>query len=290
MHDQAQNSSDMTKKDATATVGTKVITVTSGKGGVGKSSVTVALAITIAQRGLRVLIIDADFGFANIDVMLGVTATYDLSHVINGGVDIMDIVLDGHHGVKFISGGSGVFDLMNIGDEQLHSIVTSLLKLEDVADVIIFDTGAGVNENILQLVQSSTETIIVTTPEPTAAMNAYAMMKTIDQLPEKPPIKLIINKAENVKEARHVTQSLIDVSSKYLKLDISDLGYILYDPVVGRSVKAQEPFVVAYPKSTAAVNVRTIVSTLIDAPGTVALADERRGFSRFLRKFLFPYG
>ena len=147
---------------------TQVITVASGKGGVGKSSVALNMAIAMSRKGRRVLIIDMDFGFSNIDVMLGVSTRRDLMDVVQRDMDIRDIIEPGLEGVQFISGGSGVYELTQLNGDQLMRIVDNLKQLEDVADTIIFDTGAGASDNILQLIYASHKTLLVTTPEPTA--------------------------------------------------------------------------------------------------------------------------
>ena len=262
---------------------TRVITVTSGKGGVGKSSFSVNLAIALSGLGKRVLIIDADFGLANVDVMLGVTSRYDLANVVRGEMHIRDVILKGHGGVQFISGGSGVLDLIKLSEAQLAHFVDSLLQLEDIADIIIFDTGAGVTDNILRLIRSSTEAIVVTTPEPTAIMDAYALVKIMRQAEDLPLVRLLVNKAYSPSEGRDTLNSFLRIANRYMQLEIDPLGYVLQDNAMSRAVRLQSPILVSFPKSVAAQNIQQIAAKLCD----VRIEHMQRGGIRgFLERIL----
>ncbi|NLX70518.1 MAG: MinD/ParA family protein, partial [Clostridiales bacterium] len=146
----------------------RIIAVTSGKGGVGKTNFTLNCGIALKKIGYRVLIIDADFGLANIDVMLGITPKYNLFHVIDGKRKIQDVITEGPCGIKFISGGSGIWELINLSSHKLEEFMVMLEGLDNIADIILIDTGAGVSERILKMVLAANEVIIITTPEPTA--------------------------------------------------------------------------------------------------------------------------
>jgi flagellar biosynthesis protein FlhG len=262
--------------------GARVLCVTSGKGGVGKTSISVNLGISLAKKGLRVLLVDADFGLSNVDVMLGTSPPFDLSYVLRGQKKVRDIITEGPGGIQFVSGGSGLNELLNISELQLATVIDNLLLLEDAADVIIFDTGAGVNPLILRMIRSSAETVIVTTPEPTAIMDAYALIKSIVKYSSECQLRLIVNRAESVAEAESTLQKLIGVVSLYQKTDIDPLGYVLNDPAVSRGVRIQQPFVLSYPRSAATRNVDAIAWNLLDrkpeTPGS--------GLQAFLNKVL----
>ncbi|MDR0248456.1 MAG: MinD/ParA family protein [Oscillospiraceae bacterium] len=232
--------------------GARIVCVTSGKGGVGKTNFAVNLAISLSKKGARVLIVDADFGLANVDVVMGVTPTYDLSHVLRREVSVRDAIFEGAGGVKILSGGSGVLELLNLTEVQLSNMVHELLLLDDMADIILFDTGAGVNRNVLRLIAASREIIVVTTPEPTAIMDAYALIKTIHGSAGEAQIRLVVNRADNESEACATAEKFTAVVRLYLDVAISDLGYILSDPTVTRAVRLQRPFVLSFPRSGAA--------------------------------------
>lgn len=258
--------------------GIKVLTVTSAKGGVGKSSVAVNLAISLSRRGLRTLIVDMDLGLANIDVMLGIRTKYDLLSVVNQYKDIRDIIETGIYGVKFISGGSGFEELVKLEQRDLKRIIANIMCLDDIVDYIIFDTGAGINDNIIRLVLASDETIIVTTPEPTSMMDAYALVKLLSKKSIKPEFRLIINMAESEKEAINAAEGFIKIAHKYTGLDIESLGYILEDENMVKAVKNQTPITVRDAKSAAAQNIETIADRYMARPIKSA------GLSAFFKK------
>ncbi len=261
----------------------RVITVTSGKGGVGKSSVALNMAIALSRKGHRVLIIDSDFGFSNIDVMLGVKTKYDLFDLIKRDMDIRDIIEQGLEGVQFISGGSGVYELTKLSEDELTGIVENLKKLEDVADTIIFDTGAGVSDNILRLVCASHDTLLVTTPEPTALVDAYALIKIISENGRKTGISLIINKVGSAAEADSVMNCLVRIAEKNVDVHIRKLGYIFRDISMQKAIRTQVPLMVSFPYCTASANIENIAAKLLD---TSAKEPEKHGFRGFLERFL----
>lgn len=261
----------------------RVITVTGGKGGVGKSSVALNIAIALSRRGQRVLIIDTDFGFSNIDVMLGVKTRHDLLDVVRQDLDIRDIIEQGLEGVQFISGGSGVYELTQLGGGELMRIVDNLKNLEDVADTVIFDTGAGVSDNILRLVYASHDTLVVTTPEPTAVVDAYALIKIIGEQGKNASIRLIINKADNVSEAASVMDCIARIAGKNVDVQVDKMGCIMRDVNMQKAIRMQVPILVSFPHCTASVNIDSIASKLIKVPEA---EHERPGIKGFLDRFL----
>lgn len=262
--------------------GARVVTVTSGKGGVGKTNFAVNFAISLAKKGLRVLIVDADFGLANVDVVMGITPERDLSWVTSGQGEIREIITEGLGGVRIVSGGSGVFDLLNLSELQIDNVVEKLLKIEDVADVIIFDTGAGISNNILKLIESSHEVIIITTPEPTAIMDAYALVKSIVSRNQGTRLRLVVNRAESISDAEDALSKFSVIVQQYLKVNMEVLGYVLNDPIVGKAVRLQRPFVLQAPRSTAARNVDNIAWRFLD----IAPNEQGLTFKSFLNRFL----
>lgn len=264
--DQAQPLRELVKRSAGGDRAMKIVTVASGKGGVGKSSICVNMSIALSLLGYRVLVVDADFGLANIDVMLGVSAKYNMGHLLRGERTVHEIIQQGHSGVRFISGGSGVFELLQMDDAQLRSIMKDLMRLKDPADVILFDAGAGINDNIMQLVESSTDTIVITTPEPTAILDAYALVKTIVRESRQQNIRLIMNKCETRREAQMATEGFVQVIARHLSLEVRSLGCVLYDHDVINSIKSQTPVMTSHPNGRTAREITEITRNLMDIP------------------------
>lgn len=244
--------------------GSRVIAITSGKGGVGKTNFTVNLGIRFAQMGLRVVIIDADLGLANVDVVMGKMSKYNLSDVINSNKNILEILEEGYEGVKFVSGGSGVQELVKLNRTQLVDLLMKLGKLDEEADIILIDTGAGLSENVISFVHAAREVILVTTPEPTSITDAYALIKTITNKDKAKNIKVVVNRADNASEAFNILDKLNVVTQKFLGVKLHKLGYILNDACVIKAVKIQQPFVISFARSEASKNMNDIALTLMD--------------------------
>ncbi len=241
----------------------RVITVTSGKGGVGKTNVAVNLAVSLSEYGFKVIILDADFGLANIDVIFGIVPQFTLVDVINNRKNILEILTEGPRNLKFISGGSGVEQLAKLDKSQLDKFVENISLLDKLADYIIIDTGAGVSENVISFVMAADEVLLVTTPEPTSITDAYALIKMVSNRNKTKPIKLIVNRAETQTEAENILKKLSLVAEKFLSVKLSPLGYVLNDEVVPKSVRMQQPFAIAYPKSNAAKHIRDICKRMV---------------------------
>ena len=262
MVDQAQNLRRLVGK----TKEIRVISVASGKGGVGKSTISVNLAVAMSRLGMRVLIVDADFGLANVDVMLGVTCKYDISHFLRGERALHEIVQQGCEGVRFISGGSGVGDLLNIGEEQLEGLIEGIMHIDFAVDVVILDTGAGISENIIKLVLASSETLVVTTAEPTSILDAYALVKTLVKSNHSHQIHVLVNKCDSKKEAQRVQDGFIEVVGRHLGKNIHPMGLIMYDHNIPQSIKRQVPISVSAPLSETSKEIERIAKSILDIP------------------------
>jgi len=279
MMDQAQNLRELVGRKQEL----KAITIASGKGGVGKSSLAVNLAVSLSRLGVRVLVVDADFGLANVDVMLGVTSKYDVSYFLRGEKTLHEIIQLGHEGVRFISGGSGVNDLLNMDEDQLAGLMSGIVNLDAPIDLILIDCGAGIHENILQMILASSETIIVTTPEPTAILDAYALVKTIVKRDASHPLHVLINKCEGKKEAQRVQEGFIEVVGRHLGKNINPLGLIMYNHDVPISIKRQIPISVSDPSCSTSREVETIARAVMDLPAEKSSSSLlSRVFSRLL--------
>ena len=228
--DQAENLRNIIKKQNQKDLSNaRVIAVTSGKGGVGKSSVSINLAVQFTQMGKKVIILDADFGLANIEVMFGVIPKYNLSDLMVSGREISEIITEGPEGIKFISGGSGIAKLVNPDKEQVKRLVNKMSELENMADVIIIDTGAGISSTVMEFLVASPETIIVTTPEPTSITDSYALLKALSMNDnfrrEDVSIKMIANRVSTESEGRNLYEKLNMVVSKFLDIDMTYFGF-----------------------------------------------------------------
>ncbi len=244
----------------------RVITVTSGKGGVGKSSVSVNLAITLSRLGNRVMILDADFGLANVEIMLGVHPQYNLADLMFHGKNIKDIIAYGPENVGFISGGSGINEMANLTREQVFHLIQKMSELDQLADVIIVDTGAGIGNSVLEFVAASEEVLLVATPEPTSITDAYALLKSLNRCPSYRPgktlVKMIANQVRSGKDADELFEKIGLVVNKFLNIEVEYLGAIPYDPNMSKAIMRQAPITLGEPNSSTAKCIRKIADKL----------------------------
>ncbi|MBN2754087.1 MAG: MinD/ParA family protein [Candidatus Goldbacteria bacterium] len=243
---------------------TKVIAVSSGKGGVGKSNFTVNLAIELSKLGNRVMIFDADLGLANVDIIFGINPRYNLTHVIREERSIKDIITETEYGVKLIASGSGVKELANLSNVQREKFITQLAEVEDMVDILLIDTGAGISKNTLSFIYASDYGIVITTPEPTALMDAYGLIKVVSLSKEAVPLKLIVNMANSKEEAKEIASRVILLSRRFLNTFVESYGFIYRDKAVLNSVMSQKPFSVLHPDSRAANCVKEIAERISD--------------------------
>ena len=237
--------------------GPRTIAITSGKGGVGKTNLTVNLAIALGNMGKRVIIIDADMGMANVDILLGTTSRINLMSLLEPDVALEDVLLRGPYGVSYISGGSGMEHAMELTVMEREILFKKLAGCEDWADIILIDTGAGIGNNVLDFISAADEVLLITTPEPTALTDAYAVMKGYSSITEDPNIKLIVNRVIDEPEIREVVGTLSRTAERFLKLSVECLGYIYDDQMMIKSVRQQVPVMASHPD---AVSSRCIVS------------------------------
>jgi len=228
-----------------------VLAVTSGKGGVGKTNVAANLAVCLTASGKNVILMDADLGLANIDVLFNVRARYTIAHLIDGRRRIDEIIQYGPAGVAMICGVSGITEMTELSSFQRRRIIQQLTDIEHQADFIIIDTAAGISANVLCFCEAARQTLVVTTPEPTSITDAYAMIKKLAQTRSGTRISLLVNMAESRAEAKNVYERLAQTAKKFLSTVVYDAGYILRDEHVTQAVKQAEPLVLAYPRCQA---------------------------------------
>ncbi len=254
--DQAESLRNIIKQQEQKQVSSsRVITVTSGKGGVGKSNTAINLALQFKRMGKRVIILDADFGLANIEVMFGVIPQYNLSDIMYKGKDLKEIIMQGPEGVGFISGGSGIAKMVNLDSEQIKRLVYKMAELEKMADVVIIDTGAGISPSVLEFVAASAEVILVTTPEPTSITDAYALLKALNMFPgferNDTHIRVLCNRVNSESEGQILYEKMSMLVDRFLNINLSMLGCIPQDYLVTKSVMKQKPVSIMYPNSAA---------------------------------------
>lgn len=265
-------------------VKSRVITVTSGKGGVGKTNFTVNLALALADCKQHVLVIDADLGMANVDVILGCWAPYNIMNLLEDNLDINDIIMDGPRGIKFLSGGSGVHELANLSQQDLAIVIKKITLFDDWADIILVDTGAGINRNVINFVMAADEVIIITTPEPTAITDAYALIKTFARLRGTAPLKLVVNRAMDKAEGQVVVEKLVSVAQRFLNLSISELGFVYDDRHVMQAVKKQIPLLILYPDAASSHCIDRIASEVAFGKKNTQAIGMKGFFLKFLDK------
>lgn len=229
----------------------RVLAVTSGKGGVGKTNIVTNLAIALARQGARVLVLDGDLGLANVDLLLGIAPQYDLQDMILGDRSIEDIVLEGPDGIRVVPASSGVEELANLDEYRTECLLRSLTSVEEDVDIILIDAPSGIGTHAVALAQAADEIIVVTTPEPTSFSDAYAMIKVLSQRPLKCTPALLVNQVNSENEALEVSRRVQSVAKRFLNLEIPYWGFVLADESVPKSVVRQEPFLSTYPYSPA---------------------------------------
>jgi flagellar biosynthesis protein FlhG len=241
--------------------------VTSGKGGVGKSNISLSLSLCFQKLGKRTLLVDADTNLANIDILLGINPPFTLADAILGDQFIMDVLVQGPEGLRILPAGSGVVELVGLDDMVADRLEQCLSELERSQDMIILDTGAGISEGVVEFASGSDEVIIITTPEPTAITDAYAAIKVISSRNAAAKLYLLVNQARQLDEANEVARKISLVVENYLAISIETLGWLPADPHVPQAVSRQTPFILAYPRCPAAVNLMMMARRLLKLPG-----------------------
>ena len=241
----------------------RVIAVTSGKGGVGKTNLTVNLAIAMAKIGRRVIIIDADLGMANVDVVLGTMSKRHLIHLLQPNVRLEDVLIQGPYGVNYISGGSAIERAVDFSPQERKYLMDKLAACESMADIVLIDTGAGIGRNVLDFILAADEVILVTTPEPTALTDAYAVMKAYSMNSEKKDLKIVVNRVYDENESTEVVTKLQRTSEKFLSMSLTNLGYIYEDRSVANAVKSRQPLLSAFPDTMASRCIEMVAKNVL---------------------------
>lgn len=266
--DQAEQLRNIIKANNLQRPTARVITVTSGKGGVGKSNTSINLAIQFRKMGKRVVILDADFGLANIEIMFGTIPKHNLNDLIYQGKNIKEIITQGPMEVGFISGGSGIVGMANLSKDNLNCIIKNLTELDSIADIIIIDTGAGISDAVLEFLVASGEILLVTTPEPTSITDSYSLLKELSRHPrfsvENTKVKMIANRVEKEADGLPLYNKLNAVVNKYLKMPFDYLGAVPQDGQLSKAVMQQVPVSMQSPSAKSSLAYEKMAAKLMN--------------------------
>jgi flagellar biosynthesis protein FlhG len=243
--------------------GPKAIAVASGKGGVGKTSIAVNLALCLAKMGNRVTVFDADLGLANAEVLLGIVPPYSLFEVLYGGMTLEEIAVQGPYGIRVISGGSGFLEMSNLDRSRRQQLLRMFNQFVNKDEIVLIDTGAGINKNVLGFVAAAEEVIIVVTPEPTSLTDAYALIKILANFKLHSEVSVVVNRAVDRHEAMRTLGRISTATGRFLDIKINFLGWIPDDKSVSRAVKNQQPYFLTNPNAPASRSITGIAESLV---------------------------
>jgi len=259
---------------------TRVVAVTSGKGGVGKTAVVANIAIALAKQGLKILIIDADLGLANIDVVLGLSPEYNLNHFFKGERSLEEIMVEGPYGIKVLPAGSGVQQYTRLDSQLKMRFIEGIDQLQEHFDLVLIDTEAGISDNVTYFTVAAQDILVVTSPEPTAITDAYALMKLLSSQYHQKEFLLCVNSVQNNSEGLDVFEKLTMVSGRYLDISIDYLGAVPFDRKMHDAVRAQQVIQDLYPEHKVSKAFSTLAASLIEAPTN----DQPKGTLQFFFK------
>lgn len=283
--DQAAGLKSLTEDGASSEV--RVITVTSGKGGVGKTNTVANLALSLGKLGKKVLIMDADLSLANIDILLGIAPDYHIGHVLSGERSLPEVLVDCGPNVKILPASSGIQELSALSDWQKLTLLEQMDTLDDQIDILLIDTAAGIGGNVVYFNLAAQDRIVLVTPEPTSLTDAYALIKVLATHNQEKYFKLLVNQVRDEREAKEVYRKLVTVADRFLNdVSLDYLGSVPADESIRKAVRIQQAVVDAFPDSPAAQSFRNLARFLVDAPVRSGL----EGNIRFFFKRLFSAG
>ncbi len=244
----------------------QVVAVTGGKGGVGKSNVSVNLAVNLAQQGRKVVLLDADLGLANIDVLLGITASKNLADVLDGKCELRDIMVDGPAGIKIIPASSGARHMANMGEQEHAGIISAFSDFEDELDTLIIDTAAGISHTVMSFVRAAQEALVVVCDEPTSVTDAYALIKLLHRESHLDRFRILANMVKTPQEGQQLFNKLAKVTERFLDVSLQYVGAVPQDDHVRKAVQRQKAVCELYPKSKAAQAYRQLANKVATWP------------------------
>ncbi len=238
----------------------KVIAISSGKGGVGKTSIIANMAVALSNINKKVILFDGDLGLANIDIVLGVKANYSIIDVINKSKKLEEIIVDYNDNLKIIPAGSGIEAVSNIAENDLIDLLDTLNKLSSQTDVLLIDTGAGISKKVMTLLKNAMDILIVSTTEPTSIADAYATIKILTLNYNRKDIKMFINMAKDIQEAKSVFDNMNNICGKFLNTKIEMASYSVFDKNLPNSIKSQKPIIKYYPDSNFSISIKKLIN------------------------------
>ena len=263
MADQASRLRNLVEEKTGDNSSTRIITITSGKGGVGKTNLALNLSIGLQMAGKKVLLIDADIGMSNINLLMGRITQRSLLDLARYKTKVEDVIEESDFGIKYISGVASIEKMMNASHEDLRIIQRKILEASNIADTIVIDTGAGLNRYVMEFILFAREILFVVTSEPAALADVYSVIKAYSDYKGKGDLKLVVNRVRNLDEWKETAERLNQTTSKFLNVFVDPIGYVYEDRAVAEAVRFQEPFIVRKPKSPASRCVKELVNSLL---------------------------
>jgi flagellar biosynthesis protein FlhG len=255
----------------------QVIAVTGGKGGVGKSNVSINLALALADKGRRVVLLDADLGLANIDVLLGITSKGNIADVISGEASLKDILVDGPHGIKVVPASSGTQKMVSLNHLEHAGLINAFAEIADDLDVLIVDTAAGISDGVVSFLRAAQEVMVVVCDEPTSITDSYALIKLLNRDYDMYRFRVLANMVKSSEEGKHLFSKLTTVTERFLDVALQYVGHVPYDEAVKKAVQRQRPVLEAYPRAKASLALKA----LGDKADTWPLPSTPRGHLEF---------
>ena len=284
MHKQADQAAGIRKMNKIKPV--RVIAVTSGKGGVGKTNLSVNIGIALSQMGQRVVLMDADMGLANVDILLGVYPKFNLSHVLSGEKTLDEIMIDGPLGLRVIPGASGIQKMSELTIIEQASVIHAFSEIDQDIDVLIVDTAAGISASVVNFSRACQEIIVIVCDEPTSLTDAYAFIKLLNRDYGLSNFHVIANMVQSIQQGHVLFQKLNKVTDRYLDVTLKFVGAVPYDEYLRKSVQKQTPVVVGFPRSKAALALKTIAKRIDSWP----LKSQAGGYIEFFIERMIQYG
>ncbi len=260
----------------------RVLAITSGKGGVGKTNVVAGLAMALAQMGERVVLLDADFGLANIDILLDLNPQYTLEHVLKGEKMLEEIMVEGPLGIRIIPASSGIQELTRLDASAELRLIQGLQRISETTEWLLIDTAAGIHDSVIKLLLAAQEVLVVTTPEPTSLVDAYAIVKVVHQRDSGKTLWLLVNNAHSEMEASETIEQLQSAVHRFLGKEFHALGVIPHDPYLIQSVREQRGVFLRYPESPSALALQQISEQL-----RKKIPLQKNGFASFWNQLSF---
>lgn len=274
----------------TITTPVQVIAISGGKGGVGKTNVSINLAVSLAEIGRKVMVLDGDLGLANIDVVLGLHPKYDLSHVLRGEKDLDEIIVEGPHGIRLVPGASGIQHMAELSPAEHAGIISAFSDSGADIDTLIVDTAAGISDTVISFTRAAQEVIVVVCDEPASITDAYAIIKLLNKEYGSSRFRILANMVRTPQEGRDLYNKMCAVTDRYLDVMLSFMGAVPYDENLKKAVKSQKPVVTAFPRSKAAQAFKNLARKVESWPLPQGANGQMQFFVERLVEYTSGYG